>query len=250
MGKTQGDLKRGQISRWPHELTVLTDSKDPMYDARVKLPLKDEAILNLAAIGFVQAIAIRPRGSETLIVDGLQRVKRALVINHLAGAHEYDGTVQSVKEAIKRLSGDDSAIGKRVVQLCPKGVKCPVIVNRASNDAGAYAAKVSANWFREADPLVEQARKVQRLLQLGHSVEDCAEQFGCHVATIKRWAKMDTEKERPPRKARTKSARPTIKMIGKAHETANGKVKALLAWVCGKGSFEDAVKAFPELDAS
>jgi len=250
MGKTQGDLKRGQISRWPHELTILTDPKDPLYDARVKLPLLDEAIMNLAAVGFVQAVAIRPRGSETLIVDGLQRTKRALVINHLTGTHEYNGPVQSVKDAIKRLSGADSAIGKRIVQLCPRGVKCPVIVNRSSNDAGVYAAKVSANWFREADPLVEQARKVQRLLQLGHSIEDCAEQFGCHVATIKRWAKMDTEKERPPRKARTKSARPTIKQIGKVHESANGKVKALLAWVCGKGSFEDAIKAFPELNAS
>lgn len=248
MGKATGDLKRGQPSRWPHELTIITDTGDDSYDHREALPIEPAAVLNLAAVGLVQAVSTRPEGNDLLIVDGMQRTKRALVINHLTAVHEYRGKVRAVHECIKLMK--DSAEGRRVVELCPKGMKIAITVFRGT--AGeAYSGKASANEFREDDPIVNKARKVQRLFnKFNYTHEECAEMYKVHVATIKRWLAMDTEKERPARKARTKSTRPTIRRIAKAYETATGKPKTLLGWVCGKASFEDAVKAFPELDAS
>lgn len=244
-------FKRGQQSIEAHDLTLITNKSDPMYDRRILLAVRDEDVLNLAAVGFVQAISVRLRGDEAIVVDGVQRVKRALTINAVVGAHPYTGNVQSVKEAISRLSAADSLAGKRLIELCPRGVKVPFTVHRAADEAEAFKAKVSANEYREADPVREKAQKAQQLDRHGHSEADIAAIFRVHVQTVKRWLEMDLSKEPGPRKARTKKIKPTAKRITDVLdrlEDWNGteREKWLLSWVLGKQSLEALVKEFPE----
>jgi len=248
-------FKRGQTSIAPHELVLITDPKDPLFDKRVFLPLTDEAILNIAAVGYVQPVSARLRGNDALVVDGIQRTKRGLVINHVVGQHEYKGGIPAVREAIARLSDATSKIGRRIVELCPKGVKVPLSIHRGE-ERDAFAAKVSANEFRTDDALVERARKAQQMARHGHDEADIAATFaGVHVQTVKRWLAMDLDKERGPRKPRTKKAKPTAKRVGDVlsqGETWNmtQREQALLEWVLGKRDHGALAKAFPEFGAA
>jgi hypothetical protein len=244
-------FKRGSTSVDPHELTLITDKRDPMYDARVHLDVPDEDILNLAAVGFVQPVAVRLRGDDAVIVDGVQRVKRSLIINAVTGTRAYTGNVQAVKEAIMRLSRSDSAVGRRIIDLCPKGVKVPISVHRGK-EADAFAAKVSANEFRQGDPIIEKARKAQQLNNHGHDAADIAAMFRVSAATVKRWLAMDTEKERGPKKKRAKSTRPTPARIQKTLGAVDMKEwsdeqRVLVQWLLGKGTDADLFAEFPFL---
>jgi len=247
----QSLFKRGQTSVDPHDLVLITDKRDPMYDARIHLAVPDEDVLNLAAVGFVQPVAVRLRGDEPVIVDGVQRVKRALIINHITAKHVYTGHVQAVKDAIIRLSASGSAAGRRIIELCSTGVKVPISVHRGK-EADAFAAKVSANEFRQGDTIIEKARKAQQLNNHGHDAADIAAMFKVHVGTVKRWLAMDTEKERGPRKKRAKLARPTPARIQKTLGVVeagewSAEQLVLVEWLLGKTNDAALFEALPFL---
>jgi len=247
----QSLFKRGQTSVDPHDLVLITDKRDPMYDARINLAVPDEDVLNLAAVGFVQPVAVRLRGDDPVIVDGVQRVKRALVINAITGVHPYTGRVPSIMEAISRMGGTDSYAGKRVIELAPKGVKVPISVHRGK-EADAFAAKVSANEFRQGDTIIEKARKAQQLNNHGHDAADIAAMFKVHVGTVKRWLAMDTEKERGPRKKRAKLDRPTPARVQKVLLASDApkwtaREALMVAWLCGRAKDAELFEAFPFL---
>ncbi len=243
-----GDLKRGSPSRWPHELTIITDEDDPHYDEKVTNKIDPVAVLDLAVTGQVQPVSVHAFTNRLIIVDGLQRTKRATVINHLNGSHAYKGDVESIKTCIKELINTDMA--KRIIEECPRGLKLGITLFRGK-EAEAYGAKISANEFRQDDPVQFKARKAQRMLhKWKFSHQDVAEKMNVSVATIKRWEKLDTDKAPKPRKPRGKSTRPTRKRLGDTFErVTNEKLKTVLGWVLGKVSLEDAAKAFPELAA-
>ena len=244
-----GDLKRGTPSRWPHELTIITDPDDSHYDEREKNEIKPEAVLNLAVVGQVQPVSVHMYGKRLILVDGLQRTKRALVINHLNGSHAYKGDLAAVKTCIEKLTGTDMAA--RIVEECPRAMKLAVVPFRGT-EAAAYGAKGSANEFRDDDPIAFKAAKAQRMLRKwNYSAEEVSDQLGVSVATVKRWDKLDLTKPRPERKKRGKSTRPTRKKLGEALERAASKeLKALLGWVLGKVTLADAAKHFPELETA
>lgn len=246
----QSLFKRGQTSVDPHDLMLITDKSDSMYDARIHLPVPDEDVLNLAAVGFVQPVSVRLRGDDPVIVDGVQRVKRALIINAVVGKRPYTG-VASIMEAIKRLSASDSFVGKRIIELCPNGVKVPISVHRGK-ESEAFAAKVSANEFRQGDPIIEKARKAQQLNNHGHDANDIAAMFRVHAGTVKRWLAMDVDKERAPRKKRAKLARPTpariAKVLGDVKTSGwTARENALILWLLGKAKDGDLFETFPFL---
>lgn len=245
---TTGIAKRGSPSMEAHELTLITDISDPSFDRRVLNPVSDEAILNLAAVGFVQPVSVHPRGNTMIVVDGQQRTKRALIINAIVGRHDYDGPIQAVHDALKRLQLKDSLIGRRIIELCPQGVKVPITIHRGT-EAHAYKAKVSANEFREGDPIAEKARKAQRLVQQGHDESGIAESFGVHVQTVKRWLAMDTEKVKT-KKPRAKNSRPSFVRVAKVYESGavNGETGLMLGWICGKVTREKLIEKFPKLE--
>lgn len=71
-------IKKGQPSVEPHELTLVEDTTDILYDKRIELPLDDRSILNLAAVGQAQPVSVRPRGFDDLVpVDKPTKKRKA-----------------------------------------------------------------------------------------------------------------------------------------------------------------------------
>lgn len=204
--------RKGTNSAMPHELRLITDEKDPMFDKRVLLPLSDEAILNQAAVGVVQALTVKVRGQEALVADGSQRCKRGLVINALNGSHPYRGALQVVKDAIERLRAPDSEVGKAIIGLCPAAVKVPIIIFRG-DEAESYMAKTSANAIREIDAIDERARKARNLAQrFGKTNEEIGIALGCSSQTAARLLARDPDAKRAPNKKRGATTMPKAKI--------------------------------------
>lgn len=246
----QSIVKKGAPSVEPHELAVILDESDPLFDARLYLDIKDEAVLNFAAAGQVQPIAVRARGDEMVIVDGLQRWKRATVINHLAGKCEYVGSVKSISEAIERLK--DSPIGRRIVELAPRGMKLYVSVYRG-NEKESLGAKVSANVWREDDAISEYIRKAQQMARHAFNVEEIAAALGKSEATIEKYLNADPDKP-AVRKKKGKHVKPGTKRLKElatvAAESEDDDVQSLgviFGWLAGTKTEADVLAEWPEL---
>lgn len=253
-GNRQGDdmseitsiTKKGSPSWEAHELVL-----DGLPDERLNDEIADEAILNMAALGQLQPVLVRANGKGLEVVEGRQRVKRALVINHLAGRHAYEGPLSSVKKAINRLTG--SNLGKRVIAEAPKGIKVLVTVHRG-DEKEAMRAAVAANEHRHDDALERKIRKAKRLAKQGFAPEEIAEDFGVSVATAKRWLTVEADK---PKGTRGKqSTAPTRAKLSAYHERLTApdadekaaKWAPVFAWLAGKGSRAAVYEAFPELE--
>ena len=240
---TSDIIKRGGPSVEPHELTIVTDPDDPLYDRRLHLPISDEALINLAAVGQVQPIAVRPRGMGLVIVDGLQRWKRATVINMLTARQGYAGEVSAIHEAYNRCKASD--LGRRIIELCPAGIKLRVSVFRA-DEKEAQRAKASANEFREQDPVSEKARKAQQMSRHGLEDEEIAQSFGVSGATIQRWLALDVDRPKD-RKKRGKATRPSRKRIAEVakffSDHARTDASIAMQWALGLGSDDELIKA-------
>lgn len=246
----QSIVKKGAPSVEPHELAVILDEEDPLFDARLYLPIKDEAVLNFAACGQVQPIAVRARGDEMVVVDGLQRWKRAMVINHLAGRCEYTGKIKSIAEAIERLK--DSPIGRRIVELAPRGMKLYVSVYRG-DERESLGAKVSANVWREDDAKAEYIRKAQQMARHAFSVEDIAAALGKSEATIEKYLNADPDKP-ATRKAKGKHVKPGAKRLGEIeditgnHDDTDIRALAVIfGWLRGRRTEADVIQEWPAL---
>jgi len=246
MSEIESITKKGSPSWEAHELVL-----DGLPDERLNDDLTDEGILNQATLGQLQPVLVRANGKGLEVVDGRQRVKRALVINHLAGRRAYDGELTSVKKAIARLEGTD--LGKRVIAEAGKGVKVLVTVFRGEENA-APRAEIAANELRHDDSLARKIKKAKRQAKAGFSPEEIAEDFGVSVASIKRWLSVDADK---PKKVRGKASQaPTRaklsgiaeRMLAPDAEDGMSRWALLFGWLAGKQSRADVVGAFPELE--
>lgn len=140
----------------PEALTLVTDPASPLFDSRVHLPVSEPLVLNIMAMGVIQAISIakNPETGAVEVVVGRQRVKAA-------------------REANKRLK----AKGCEPVQV-------PAIPRR-DKGASLTDTMVSENELREADTPIGRAEKMARLLKFGRTNDDLAIIFGCGLATVR-----------------------------------------------------------------
>lgn len=249
-------LKRGSPSAWPDELTVINDANHALFDERLALPVTDERLRNLVAVGQVQPIAVRVEGNELVVTAGRQRWKMATVINHLVGTRPYVGKIKSVSDAISRLKG--TALAKWIADQVPNGMKLQFVVYRGdAMEAGR--ASTSENEMRVDDPREAKIRRAQRMAKQGHSPEDIADAFGfgvdaAAVAKVKRWLKVDLSAPPKEREART-AMRPSAKRIDDvlAMLATNPDIKevngaiVLLRWATGKVTAAEVSEQWPEL---
>lgn len=228
-------LKRGTPSLWPHEIKVIEDPAHALYDERLDLPVSDSAIRNFAVRGQVQPVAVRVDGKDLVLVEGRQRWKRAVVINHVAGVHPYKGKNAAVLDAIKRVTGTELA--DVVSERCGNGIKLRFDVFRGTEQAAAGAA-ISANEHREDDPVEAKIRKAQRLAGNGFSPDDILTEFAGKVslATVKRWLAVDLSKPKT-KKVRSRVVRPGAKKLeaARAHLLVAGhdQLASVVAWTLG-----------------
>jgi len=141
----------------PEKLVLVTDKASPLYDPRVHLPVSEPLVLNIMAMGVLQAISVA-KNTETGLVEvvaGRQRVKAA-------------------REANRRLVGR----GEQPVQV-------PALPRKDTKPASLAGVMVSENELREDDTPIGRAEKMVRLQALGRSNAELAVIFGCGVATVR-----------------------------------------------------------------
>jgi hypothetical protein len=242
-------LKRGSPSCWPDELTVINDPNHALFDERLALPVTDERIRNLVAVGQVQPIAVRVEGNELVVTAGRQRWKMATVINHLVGVRMYKGKIESIWDAIERLKR--TPLASWIADQVPNGMKLQFVVYRGdAMEAGR--ASTSENEMRVDDPRDAKIRRAQRMAKQGHSAEDIADAFGfgvdaAAVAKVKRWLKVDLDRpqEKKPRPKSTRPSKSTVNDVVIA--LGDPRVGTLLCWVRGESTAEQVLEFYPEL---
>jgi len=128
-----------------------------LYDERIHLPLVEETVLNIMVNGVIEPVVVRPNGDVAEVLDGRQRVRHA-------------------REANRRLK----AQGEPPVLV-------PAVTHRASSP---MAIMVSTNEHRQDDTPMARARKLERMLARGYTLEDCAVHFGKTVQCMRNWASL------------------------------------------------------------
>lgn len=237
----------------PADLTLITDPRDPLYDARVEDPIPLPAVLDAAARGIVTPIVVRRVGELSVVLDGIQRTKRALVVNALCGVSKYSGNVSAVMQAIIDIKAGqelEDSLARRVVALAPNGLKVPAVARNGGSLGDAYAVKTALNEFRHDDPIARKIQKAHRLAELGRTPDDIAlDMGGVSHTTVKRWLARDPN-EVKVRKLRGQAKRPGVPRIETISKSMVLPVPVMLAmrWVAGLETDQKILSQFPQLD--
>lgn len=149
----------------PEKLTIVTDEKHPLYDERAMLPVDENLVLNIMALGIIQPVTLRLNGKDDQgkpiveVVVGRQRVKACL-------------------EANRRLRKE----GKEPHRV-------PAIMKRA--EAGTLTGvMISENEHRQSDTPIVRAKKLARYLDTGKTEAEAAVIFGVTVQTVRTMLKV------------------------------------------------------------
>ena len=155
MGKTAFDGQRQNVFMLaPESLVLITDETNPMYDPRVKMPLKPDFIASIEEHGVMVPIVVRKEGDQAVVVFGRQRTRAAIEVN------------------------------KKRVKAGLEPMTVPVY-QRKGGDADLYECSLAENWQRMAANPMADAEKMAKLVNGGRSVEQIARQAGVSVATVR-----------------------------------------------------------------
>jgi len=152
----------------PEELVIVgidVDDEDEngdthfLADERVKLPLSEEFVLNVMALGVKENIIVTKIGDYGYVVDGRQRVRAA-------------------REANKRLK-----------KMGEPTMRVPVVQQKGEEPL-IMMIGFSTNEFHHEDPMEIKARKAQRLRDRGLTEEEIATTFGVTTKSLQNWEKV------------------------------------------------------------
>lgn len=141
-----------------------------LYDSRIKLPLNEAMVRNIAFQGVIENVIAVRDGDRILVAAGRQRVRHARAANE-----------QLKKE------------GSSVL------IRCPVVIKRCTEKA-TIGIMISENALRRDDGIIEKAEKCGRMIGMGHTEDECALAFGVTKSQIKNWQSLLTVSA-PVRKA-------------------------------------------------
>lgn len=144
----------------PNDLVIVSDKDHPLYDERAFMQPEERLIESIMKVGVLEPIIVRKNGEDKTgkpiveVVDGRQRVRAALIAN----------------ARIKEAGGEE--------------IRIPAV--RKRGDGGdLLGIMITTNEIRKADPPMIKAKKVQRYLDIGRTLEEAAVTFGATVTTIK-----------------------------------------------------------------
>lgn len=163
MTKSYGAVSKSDLLRMrPEDLVIVTEAGHELYDERANLPVSDELVASVLAIGVIQAITLRENGRRD---DG------SLVLEVVAGRQR----VRAAVEANRRLK----ALGKLPLTV-------PATVRRdTSDEVIAYEVMLAENELRRQDPPSVSAAKAMRMQSAGASVEAVARALGKPVSEVR-----------------------------------------------------------------
>lgn len=159
--KFYGAEGRGELLLFdPNSLVIVSDKKHPLYDERATMPIDERLIDSIMKSGVLEPVIVRRNGEDEKgrpiveVVDGRQRVRAAMIANH------------------------------RISEAGGEPIRVPAITKRG--DGGdLMGIMITTNEIRKQDPPLIKAKKVQRYLDLGRSLEEAAVTFGATVTTLK-----------------------------------------------------------------
>lgn len=149
----------------PEDLVIIgLDTEDgsehPRWDERVSLPLKEETVLNIMALGVQEAVKVVKVDGKPEVVNGRRRTMHA-------------------REANQRLK----KMGEELVLV-------PVMLAKGDDNLMEELG-ISLNAHREDDSLMTNVDKCVRMLgRNGDNVAKTANAFGVTTQTIRNWVKI------------------------------------------------------------
>lgn len=149
----------------PSDLTIIGhDTEDgpehPHYDPRIKLPVDDLMVRNIAKLGVLKPIFAIRDGNRVIVTDGRRRTIHArLAASRLAEAGETDT------------------------------FRIPVMIQTGS-DQEIYGKSRAANRMNVQDGQLASARSAQKLVDMGSTVDEVAEVFGVSDQTIRNYLQL------------------------------------------------------------
>jgi ParB family chromosome partitioning protein len=157
MSKEAFSAKKRSIFMFdPDDLILVTDKSHPLYDERVNLEPNESLVKNILfeGQGVLEPIIVTKEADKPVVVDGRQRTKAARVAS------------------------------SRIKDMGGKGLLVPCIYRRGT-DSNLVVMMASANHQRTEEAPTEKARKMNALLNFGHSEEEIAGVFNCSKQTVK-----------------------------------------------------------------
>lgn len=163
MAKTALNASRiNAFSMKPEDITIIgldtphkSIDEHPLYDQRIHLPLKEEAVKNVMAIGVRKAVLVTKEGNLVPVVDGRQRVRQA-------------------REANRRFAD---------MGLPP--ITIPVMLSRGKTLADQLTVSISTNAHRAEEDILCKADKAWGMHFNGREFDVIALAFGCSESTAK-----------------------------------------------------------------
>lgn len=163
MAKTALNASRiNAFSMKPEEVTIIgldtphkSIDEHPLYDKRIHIPLKEEAVKNVMAIGVRKAVLVTKEGELVPVVDGRQRVRQAREAN------------------------------RRFAEMGLPPIMIPVMLSRGKTLADQLTVSISTNSHRAEEDVLCKADKAWGMHFNGRSFEDIATAFGCSESTAK-----------------------------------------------------------------
>lgn len=154
------DSKHGDLFKvFPEDLILITDPKDPLYDPRIDLPVTNEQILNVMALGVKENILIARRGEKYVVVNGRQRTKWAIAAN------------------------------KRLKKAGDPLIRVPVTIE-AGDEKKQLGLMVALNEIRTDDPIMTKVFKLGVLIDRGYTESEAATMFGVTETCVREWIKI------------------------------------------------------------
>lgn len=125
-----------------------------LYDERIHLPLSPEMVANIKAKGVIEPIQFIFDGDRIVIVNGRRRIMHAREANR---------------------------------QLVAEGEPPLRVPGVSKSDEHLLGLMVSTNEHRVDDTPMTRAKKLQRMIARGYSLDECAVYFGVSGQTIRNW---------------------------------------------------------------
>lgn len=244
----------------PHKLILVTEPGTRFYSDTVNDPISLWRVLDIAARGVKVAMLVRRTDAGDTVVDGRNRVKLGLVVNHLTGVHLYDGDLSSVHECIERIKGTD--LETRIIELAQRrhgegGVMIKALANNSGTDAEAEADGLAADEMRRGGSGYSwevRARRAQQLIEAGQPIERVVESMdGVTVGTLRKWIAKLNAPPAAPKPARAATLRPKAKTLKRIFGGKNAtpglslRESTLILFIMGGQDEAGLFRAFPEL---
>lgn len=162
-----GASRTDAFSVHPEHLIIIgLDTDDgpehPLYDERIKLPLDEKMVLNIAALGVqVPVLTQKLDDGRIVVLDGRQRVRHAREANARAA----------------RAGGE--------------WMRVPVAAPKRADTGRAVSVMISANEFRTDDDVVTKAKKARRLQEdFGMKPAEIATLYKVSDQAVRGWLKL------------------------------------------------------------